>query len=146
MAHLFGLARIGRDAELRTTPQGDRVINLSLAFSYGRKVVEGKRATQWVEGTLWNKQAEALAEYLLKGTQVSVMIEDIHIATFTKSDGIEAAKLTGRISSLDFAGTPAAASPPPPPPRPPSPRPPPPPRAAAPGGSGFDDMDDDIPF
>ena len=137
MAYLFGIARIGRDAELRTTAQGDKVASLSLAFTYGRKV-DGKRPTQWVEGALWGKQAEALTQYLLKGTQVGVTIEDIHIEIFKKSDGVESSKLSGRISSIEFVGSPTAASAPPP-----APRPPPPPSRP---NSGFEDMDSDIPF
>lgn len=140
MSTLFGLARIGRDAELRTTGQGEHVINLSLAFSYGRKV-EGKYPTQWVEGVLWGKQAQALATYLLKGQQVVVTIEETHIETFKKSDGAEAVKLTGRISSIKFAGSAPgqqAASPAPAPARPPPP--------ATRPASGFDDMDDDVPY
>ena len=39
----FGLARLGRDAEIRTTSQGESVATLALAFSYGRKGSDGKR-------------------------------------------------------------------------------------------------------
>lgn len=139
MPQLFGLARIGRDAEIRTTPQGDKVASLSLAFNYGRKGEDGKRPTQWVEGALWGKAAEALAPYLTKGTSVSVTVDDIHIETFRKADNTEGVKLAGRVSSVELAGSasqrPAA---PPPAPRPPAP--------ASKPSSGFDDMDDDIPF
>ena len=38
----FGLARIGRDAEIRHTAGGDAVASLSLAFTYGRKGEDGK--------------------------------------------------------------------------------------------------------
>ena len=138
MAHLFGIARIGRDAELRTTAQGDKVASLSLAFTYGRKI-DGKRPTMWLDGALWGKQAEALTQYLLKGKQVGVTIEDVHIETFKKQDGTEASKMVGRVSSIEFVGAPAAATPAPPP----APRPPPPPPRP---NSGFEDMDSDIPF
>ena len=144
MSTLFGLARIGRDAELRTTGQGEHVINLSLAFSYGRKV-EGKYPTQWVEGVLWGKQADALATYLLKGQQVVVTIEDTHIETYRKSDGVDSVKLTGRVVSIKFAGSaPGQQAAAPAPARPPAQQPA--QRAAVKPASGFDDMDDDIPF
>ena len=57
----FGLARIGRDVELRTTQSGETVAGLSLAFSFGKKGADGKRPTQWVDASLWGKRAEALA-------------------------------------------------------------------------------------
>ena len=140
MAQLFGLARLGRDAELRTTAQGEHVAGLSLAFSYGRKGQDGKRPTQWVDGALWGKLAEAISPYLVKGSSVSVTLDDVHIETFRKADGTDGIKLAGRVSSIELAGgnqtaqAPRAA---------PTPRPQP---KAAPAGSGFDDMNDDIPF
>lgn len=148
MAQLFGLARLGRDAELRQT-NGDPVAGLSLAFSFGRKGQDGRRPTQWVDGALWGKRAEALAPYLLKGGLVSVTLDDVHIETFRKGDGTDAVKLVGRVTEIELAGggTPApapAARAPAPAARPaPAPRPPAP---AHPPSSGFDDMDDDIPF
>lgn len=136
----FGLARIGRDAELRRTPQGEAVINLSLAFTYGRKGEDGKRPTQWVDGSLWGKRAELLAEYLTKGTAVSVMLEDVAIQTFEKQDGSTSSKLVGRVANIELAGSPTQAQKPAPAPAPaPKPKP-------APSG-GFDDFDEDsIPF
>jgi len=141
---LIGLARIGRDAELRKTQSGESVCSLSLAFSYGRKGQDGNKPTQWVEGTLWGRQAEALEQYLLKGKLVCVTLDEPHIETFEGRNG-PGHKLTGRISSLEFAGggegqqrqpapsqAPAAAQ------RPAAP--------AAPAKGGFEDMDDDIPF
>lgn len=144
MAHLFGLARLGRAAELRTTPQGEHVCNLSLAFSYGRKGQDGKRPTQWVDGTLWGKRAEALAPYLVNGGVVSITLEEIHIESFRKSDGSEGVKLAGRVTDIELAGSPTAAPAPAAASRAPAPRPPAP--APAPAGSGFDDFDDDVPY
>lgn len=138
MIQLFGLARLGRDAELRRTTSGDPVASLSLAFTYGRKGEDGKRPTQWVDGALWGKFAEALAPYLTKGTLVTVTVEDAHIETFRKSDGSEGTKLAGRVTAIDLAGGGQAA---------PAPAPAPAPRQQqrAPAG-GFDDMDERIPF
>ena len=136
----FGLARIGRDAEIRHTAGGDAVASLSLAFTYGRKGEDGKRPTQWVDASIWGKRAEALAPYLLKGVMVSVTLEDVAIQTFNKSDGSIGTKLAGRLMDIELAGGGQAAAPAAPPPKP-APRP-----TAPPAGSGFDDMDDDIPF
>lgn len=136
----YGLARLGRDCEVRFTAEGEAVATLSLAFTYGRKGPDGKRPTQWVDGALWGKRAEALAPYLLKGGQVSVTLEDVHIQEFKKGDGTPATKLAGRVLAIDLASSgeprvaPAVSAPAQ------ARRP-----AAAPAG-GFADMDDDIPF
>lgn len=132
-----GLARIGKDAEVRYTPGGAAVANVSLAFTYGKKGDDGKRPTQWVEASLWGQRAESLTPYLTKGKQIVAYLEDVHIQTYTKGDGTQASKMAARIADLEFvAGGEQAESQPKPKPQ------------AAPQsqGSGFDDMDDDIPF
>lgn len=132
----FGLARIGRDVELRRTGGGDAVISLSLAFTYGRKGEDGKRPTQWVDAALWGKRAEALAPYLVKGGLVAVTLEEVHIETYQSNSGQQTGhKLTGKVLDIELAGggdKPAAA-----------PRP-----AAAPArqASGFDEDEETIPF
>ena len=105
MAQLFGLARLGRDAEVRFTQAGKPVATLALAFDYGKKE-NGKRPSQWVDAALWGERAEALAPYLLKGQQLSVTVDDVHIDTFQKNDGTQGHKLTGRVSNIEFAGSP----------------------------------------
>lgn len=140
MSKMFGLARLGRDAEIRTTSQGESVATLALAFSYGRKGSDGNRPTQWVDAALWGKRAEALAPYLLKGGLVSVSLEDVHIETFDGKNG-PGHKLVARVVDVELA-SPKQAGAAPAPRQAPAPRPAPAPSA----GSGFDDMTDDVPF
>jgi single-strand DNA-binding protein len=132
-----GLARIGRDVEVRRTPKGEAVATLSLAFTYGMPGADGKRLTQWVDAALWGKRAESLAPYLLKGQQVVAYLEDVNIQTFRKQDGTDGVKLAARVGDLELiAGQGEAQAPAPT-------------RALAPrpaATSGFDDMDSDIPF
>jgi single-strand DNA-binding protein len=139
---LIGLARLGRDAEARTV--GDNVVaNLSLAFDYYDPKAESKRSTTWIDAALWGRQATALVQYLLKGTQVCCTIDDLHLAAFEGRSG-PSTKLVGRVTSIKLAGSrqdghqqrPAAA----PAPAPAASRP------AVPAGSGFGPDDDDIPF
>lgn len=137
-----GLARIGKNAEVRYTPGGAAVANVSLAFTYGKKGDDGKRPTQWVDASLWGQRVESLAPYLTKGKQIVAYLEDVHIQTYTKGDGTQASKIAARIADLEFVAGGEQAEP----------------RQAAPQrqqerqpapqsqGSGFDDMDDDIPF
>ncbi|WP_100633202.1 single-stranded DNA-binding protein [Pseudomonas qingdaonensis] len=106
MPTLTDIGRLGRDAELRYTPDGNAVCNLALACEYGRKGQDGKRPTQWVDATLWGKQAEAMAPYLLKGQQLHFTIDDAHVETYTKADHSQGVKLTGRVIIIKFAGSP----------------------------------------
>lgn len=145
MLQAFGLARLGRDAELRYTSDSTPVVSLSLAFTYGRKGEDGKRPTQWIDAALWGKLGEALIDYLTKGSLVAVSLEDVHIETFKKSDGSPGHKLAARVHSIELAGGGERAAAPAPAP---AQRQAPPPRAPAQKtGTGFDDMEDDlIPF
>ncbi len=63
---------LGRDAELRHTPSGAAVATLSLATSDVWTGKDGSRQerTEWHRIQLWGKQADTLAEYLVKGKQL----------------------------------------------------------------------------
>lgn len=105
MANLVGLFALGSDAELRYMPNGEPVLNMSLAFNYGPKDNDGKRASQWIDAGLYGKRAESLAEHLTKGTKIYAVLEDPHIETWPKKDGTQGTKLVARIASLEFAGS-----------------------------------------
>ncbi len=140
MAILTGLFTLGRDAELRTTSSGDTTATLALAYNYGRKGSDGKMPSQWVRATLWGKRAESTAHDLTKGKQIFATLDGVHIQTYQKQDGTTGTSLEARVVDFEYtrgqqqqsaAPAPAPAS-----------RPAPPSRAA----SGFDGMDDSIPF
>lgn len=101
---LTGIAILGRDAELRVLPSGVYVCNLSLAFNYGKKGQDGIMPIQWIDAALFGIRSEKLAQYMLKGTQVSVVLDDPHIQSFTKSDGTVSSKLSATVLTLEFVG------------------------------------------
>ncbi len=143
----IGLARLGRDAEIRYTPGGDAVCNLSLAVNYGLKGQDGNRPTQWIDASLWGKQAEALAQYLVKGSVHCFALSDLHMEAYESKNG-NGVKIVARVDSVELGprqdggqsgGSQRAAAP--------AERP----AAAAQGAKpkpapNFSDMDDDIPF
>lgn len=95
--------RIGRDAELRYTQGGDAVCGVAVSVDYGRKGQDGKKPTQWYEVTLWGKQAEGLAPYLLKGKQIFFTGTDLHVEMFQKNDNSQGVKLVCRAGEIKFA-------------------------------------------
>ncbi len=68
------VGNLGRDPEMRYTPSGQAVTNLSVATnrtytdSSGNQVKE----TVWFRVAVWGKQAETCHQYLRKGRQVLV--------------------------------------------------------------------------
>ena len=140
--------RLGRDVELRYLTDGTAVADMAIGCNIGRKGEDGKQPTTWLKAVLWGKQAEALAQYLTKGKGVVVTVRDVNVRTFTKQDGTPSFSLEGRVDGLEFTGAgprEEAAAPAPArtvaPPRP-APRQ----ATGAAPSTGFDDMDDDIPF
>lgn len=87
MPKMIGMMRLGRDAELRYTPNNEPVTNLSLAYAHGKAGQDGKRPTQWIDATLWGKRAEALTQYLTKGGLHCFTLDELNIQTFQKQDG-----------------------------------------------------------
>ena len=98
----IGLARLGRDAEIRYTPGGDAVANLSLSYVCGRKK-EGDQypPSKWVDASLWGKQAEALVPYMTKGSVHCFTLSDIHIETYQGQNG-EGHKLVARVDAVEL--------------------------------------------
>lgn len=96
------LVRIGRDAEIRHTAAGKAVIGLACVYDIGWG---DKKKAQWVEVAIWEKKAEALAPYLLKGTQIVVHADDIELETYQKNDGTQGSKLKCRAINIDLVGS-----------------------------------------
>lgn len=62
---------LGQDPRLRTTNNGESVLNLNVAVR--KRVKNGDRwedVTMWVDVTLWGKRAEGVAGLLAKGSRV----------------------------------------------------------------------------
>jgi single-strand DNA-binding protein len=156
----------GRDPEIRYLPSGQAVANVSVATSSRRKdknTGETIEDTQWHRVTFYDRLAEIAGEYVKKGRPIYVEGR-LKYGKYTDQSGVEkntvdivATELQllggregmGGPSGGDGYGEEGSA---PPPARRPAPaaRP-----AAAPAArtapaarpaSGFDDMDDDIPF
>lgn len=64
------IGRLGKDPEIRYTPGGTAVTNLSVATSFKPK--EGEEKTEWHRCVAFGRTAEVCGEYLHKGTQVYI--------------------------------------------------------------------------
>ena len=153
----------GRDPEIRYLPSGQAVANVSVATSSRRKdrnTGESIEETQWHRVTFFDRLAEIAGEYVKKGQPIYVEGR-IKYGKFTNKDGVEQntvdiiateMQLLGKREGMGAPGgaddegySQAPRRPAPPPQSRPNPAPA-PRQAPAKASSGFDDMDDDIPF
>lgn len=69
MKNITIAGNIGKDAVVRTTPAGDNVTGWPVAVE---DRTGKEKSTIWFDCSLWGKRGSALAQYLMKGTKVSV--------------------------------------------------------------------------
>ena len=144
------VGNLGRDPEQRTFPSGDQVANVTIATTdkwKDKQTGEMKEATEWHRVAFNGRLAEIAGQYLRKGSQVYVE-GSLRTRKWTDQSGVEKYSTEIRADSLQMLGARQDAAAPAP-----AARPAPPPQRQAPApaprgytGSGFDDMDDDIPF
>ncbi|HYY55915.1 MAG TPA: single-stranded DNA-binding protein [Pyrinomonadaceae bacterium] len=97
------VGNLGRDPEMRYTPQGTPVCTFSLASNERRKngVGEQQDITTWFRVTVWGKQAETVSKYLTKGR--SVYVEGrLHVEDWTDKDGKPRYTLEVNASDVQF--------------------------------------------
>ena len=155
------IGNLGKDPEVRYMPSGSAICSVTIATSRQWKdKTSGDRQeeTEWHRVTFFDRMAEIAGEYLKKGK--SVYVEGrIKTRKYTDKDGVEKYAteiiatdmqlLGGReggaggagagAADADMGSAPAARSAAPA-------RSAPAPKPAAKSSTGFDDMDDDIPF
>ncbi|MCC7549628.1 MAG: single-stranded DNA-binding protein [Burkholderiales bacterium] len=149
------IGNLGRDPEVRYLPSGEAVANFSIATTekWKDKAGETQEQTEWHRVSFFGRQAEICGEYLRKGS--SVYVEGrLQTRKWTDKDGNErttteirgdrmqmlgsrggAGGAGAETREADYGGGESTA----------------PARKSAPSGaakkpSGFDDLDDDIPF
>jgi|SRR5205807_3857293 len=100
------VGNLGRDPELRYTPDGTPVCNFSLATNERRrdpKTGENNDITTWFRVTLWRRQAETASQYLSRGK--SVYIEGrLRVEEWTDRDGKQRHTLEVNATDMQFIG------------------------------------------
>jgi single-strand DNA-binding protein len=150
------VGNLGRDPEMRYLPSGEAVANLAIATTDKYKDKSGQMVeqTEWHRVSFFGRTAEVCGQYLKKGSQVYVE-GSIRTRKYTDKEGVEkyateirgdrmqmlGGRSGGGMADMDDGGFNQSA---------PAPRSQPrgnaPAAAQRPASSGFDDMDDDIPF
>jgi single-strand DNA-binding protein len=157
------VGNLGKDPEMRSFPSGDQVANVTIATTdkwKDKQSGEMKEATEWHRVVFNGRLAEIVGQYLRKGSQVYVE-GSLRTRKWTDQSGVEKYTTEIRADQMQMLGSrqgmggpggqddgggyeaPRQAAAPPARAPAAAPRQAPAPSKAA---SGFDDMDDDIPF
>ena len=102
---IIAIGNLGRDPELRYTPQGDAVCDFSIAVNDRKRDKSGEfqDVTTWFKVTLWRKLAENASKYLTKGR--SVYVEGrLQVEEWTDRDGKNRYTLIIQGSDIHFIG------------------------------------------
>ncbi len=150
------IGNLGRDPEVRYAPSGSAICNATVATSRQWKdKTSGERQeeTEWHRVVFYDRLAEIAGEYLKKGRPVYVEGR-LKTRKWTDKEGVERytteivadqMQLLGSREGMggdDMGGGGGGAAPR----STPAPRPAPASKPAAKSSTGFDDMEDDIPF
>lgn len=95
------VGNLGKDPEMRYTPDGTPVTSFSVAVT--RKKGDGTEKTTWFKVTCWRKLAEVTNQYLKKGRQVMVLGE-IDADAYLAQDGQPRASLNLTANEVKFLG------------------------------------------
>ncbi len=105
------VGNLGRDPEMRYTPQGTPVTSFPVATSRKYTTADGtqKEETLWFRVSVWGKQAETVNQYLAKGRQV--LVEGALVGdekggprVWTANDGTSRASFEVRAQTVRFLG------------------------------------------
>jgi single-strand DNA-binding protein len=99
------VGNLGRDPELRYTPQGTPVCSFTMATNEKRKDRSGENqdVTTWFRVTFWGRQAETASQFLTKGKPIYVEGR-LRIEEWNDRDGKPRYTLEVHATDMQFIG------------------------------------------
>lgn len=100
------IGRLGKDPEVRYTPNQKAVGNFSIATDekWTDKSGQKQQKTEWHRIVVWDKTAELCGEYLSKGRQVAIEGK-IQTREWTNKDGVKQYTTEIVASHVEFLGS-----------------------------------------
>ena len=94
--------RLTKDPEIKTTQSGKKYINFSIAVDRKTKDSNGQRQADFIPCIAWNKTAEIIAQYFVKGSPIGV-IGSLQVRAYDK-DGEKRFAYEILVNEIDFIG------------------------------------------
>lgn len=95
------IGRLTKDVELKYTPSGSAVANVTVAVDRYSK--EGDKSADFISVVVWNKSAENLAQYKGKGDQIAVE-GSLQTRSYEAQDGSKRYITEVLASRIEFIG------------------------------------------
>lgn len=93
------IGRLGRDPDMRYTPNGKAVVAFSLGVNRDGK----KDETDWINFVAWEKTADLIAKYCHKGDLIGVT-GSLQQRNFEDKDGNKRTVHEVKVNRIDFCG------------------------------------------
>jgi len=101
------IGNVGREPELRQTPNGLAVCNFSVAVTdvwYDKNTDEKREKTTWYRVSCWRKLAETANQYVHKGMQIMI-VGNVEAQAYMNNAGEPAASLELTARDMKFLGS-----------------------------------------
>ena len=98
------IGRLARDPEMRTTSSGISMTRFTLAVSRPFNTQDGQQQTDFISCLTWRRQAENVAKYCTKGSQVAVEGR-IQTRNYDDQNGQRRYVTEVVVENIDFVGT-----------------------------------------
>lgn len=86
MNKFFGIGRLTRDPDMKTTPQQIAVATFTIAIDRKYKDASGNKQADFINIVAWRGTAEFIAKYFRKGSRI-VIVGSIQTRTYDDKDG-----------------------------------------------------------
>ena len=105
MNKIIVIGNLGRDPEMRYTPNGQSVTSFSVASSrrYTTAAGEQREETEWFNVSAWGRLADTCNQYLTKGQQVYVEGR-LRSRTYQGNDGQTRVSLDINLTDMQLLG------------------------------------------
>jgi single-strand DNA-binding protein len=106
MNKIIVIGNVGRDPEMRYTPNGQGVTSFSVASNRRYRTADGEQReeTMWFNINAWGRQAEICNQYLTRGSQVYVE-GTLTTRIFTGNDGQPRVSNDVRMTEMQMLGS-----------------------------------------
>ena len=100
------LVRIGRDAEMKYTPGGTELLEISAVYDVG--FGENKKP-QWIKLAMFGARGSKLVQHFTKGKLIVATMDDVKSeAWINKTSGDAKSSMSAKLVEFEFAGGPAS--------------------------------------